>query len=124
MGLFKREVKLSSMGDLALVILKAIRLIDTNWVLITGTTMCHIDENEKLIFYDAGNNIRKLANILKMKDVEADEFVDSIEKGRSIEILVEIKEFQPYDLEALTQMVPRFRSRHMAAASAAAVAPS
>lgn len=92
MGLFKREVKLSSMGDLALVILKAIRLIDTNRVLITGTTMCHIDENEKLIFHDAGNNIRKLANILKMKDVEADEFVDSIEKGRSIEILVEIKE--------------------------------
>lgn len=30
MGLFKREVKLSSIGDLALVVLKAIRLVDTN----------------------------------------------------------------------------------------------
>ena len=99
MRLFKREVKLSSIGDLALVVLKAIRLVDTNRVLITGTTMCHIDENEKLVFHDATHNIRKRAYILKMKDAEADEFVDSIEKGRPIEMLVEIKGFQPYDLE-------------------------
>ena len=68
MRLFKREVKLSSIGDLALVVLKAIRLVDTNRVLITGTTMCHIDENEKLVFHDATHNIRKRAYILKMKD--------------------------------------------------------
>ena len=49
--------------------------------------------------YDATHNIRKRAYILKMKDAEADEFVDSIEKGRRIEMLVEIKGFQPYDLE-------------------------
>ena len=99
MGLFKREVKLNLVGDMALGILEMMQMTNSNWILVTGMSMCHIDENDKLIFHDGRLNNRKFAHILKMKDVAMDEFVDSVEKNRKVQMMVEIKGFQPYDLE-------------------------